>query len=335
MKTVLITGASGFVGSFIVEACINAGFKTLAAIRKTSSTRYLNLDGVNLVYLNLNNKNELKHQLQEIIQKHGNVHYVVHNAGITKAKRTSDFYEHNYQTTVNLVDTLHELNITIEKFIYMSSLAAWGPGNPNTLEPIRLSDKPMPNTEYGKSKLLADEYVRTKHQLPWIILRPTGIYGPRDVDYLAFFKTIRRGLEPYIGFKQQYLTFIYVKDLAQLIVKALNSDIVHRAYFVSDGKVYTSEEFSQITKHVLHQKTIKIRVPLTLVKIIVVLAELLYKPLGRTPVLNKDKYNILSATNWKCEVELLVVDFNFEAHYDLTKGVADTISWYKEQRWLE
>lgn len=335
MKTVLITGANGFVGSFIVEASIKAGFKTLAAIRKTSNTRYLNIDGVNIVYLNLNNKDELKQQLYNIIQQYGPIHYVVHNAGVTKVKRLSDFYEHNYQTTVNLVDALLELNITLNKFVYMSSLAAWGAGNPQTLEPVKLSDKPMPNTEYGKSKLLADEYVRSKEQLPWIILRPTGIYGPRDVDYLAFFKTIQRGIEPYIGFKPQYLTFIYVKDLAQLVVTALKSDVVHKAYFVSDGKVYTSNEFSHITKQVLHKKTIKIRVPLFLVKIIVTLAELLHKPFGRTPVLNKDKYHILSATNWKCETEPLVNDFNFEAQYDLSRGVAEAIQWYKEQQWLK
>lgn len=335
MKTVLVTGASGFVGSFIVEATIRAGFKTLAAIRKTSSTRYLNIDGINLVYLNLNNQNELKHQLQDIIQQNGPLHCVVHNAGVTKVKRISDFYEHNYQTTVNLVDALLELNITLDKFVYMSSLAAWGPGNPKTLEPVKLSDTPMPDTEYGKSKLLADEYVRSKHQLPWIILRPTGIYGPRDVDYFAFFKTIKNGFEPYIGFRQQYLTFIYVKDLARLVVEVLKSPMVHKAYFVTDGNVYTSEQFSFFTKQFIRKKTISVRVPLFLFKIIVTLAELLYKPFNRTPVLNKDKYHILSATNWKCETEPLKSDFNFVAQYDLYNGLSETIQWYKEQQWLK
>ncbi|MCX7861533.1 MAG: NAD(P)-dependent oxidoreductase [Bacteroidales bacterium] len=334
MKNAIITGASGFVGSHIVEACLQNNIKPFAAIRKTSNTKYLQHPDIQILYLNLNHKDELKEQLNQFLHQHGHIDYIIHNAGITKAKKLTDFYEHNYQTTVNLVDAILELNIPIKKFIYISSLAAWGAGNPTTLEPVKNSDTPNPKTIYGRSKLLADEYIQSKN-LPWIIFRPTGIYGPRDIDYLEFFKTIQKGIEPYIGFKKQYLTFIYVKDLARLICLALSSNIVQKSYFVSDGNVYTSEEFARITKTILNKKTIPIRIPLILLKIIVFIIELCYKPFGRTPVLNKDKYYILSALNWKCDIEPTLQDFNFIPQYNLTTGVKETIEWYKQHQWLK
>jgi len=335
MKSVLVTGASGFVGSTVVEACIENNLKTFAAIRKSSNPRYLKDERINIVYLNLNDKEELKTQLQELINKEGLIHYIIHVAGITKAKKLSDFWEHNYNTTINLVDAILELNIPIEKFVQVSSLAAFGPGDAKTLLPRSLNDAPLPNTTYGKSKLKAEEYVRSKDNLPWLIFRPTGIYGPKDVDYFVYFKTINRKFEPYIGCKEQYLTFIYSKDLANLIVSSLSTPIVKKSYFVSDGDVYTSKEFANITKNILKVKTFRLVVPKFIVKIIAYTLDFLYKPFGRAPLLNVDKYNILTSINWKCEVEPLFKDFNFKPQYNLEKGITETIKWYKENGWLK
>ncbi len=334
MKTVLITGASGFVGSHLVEESIRNGYVTIAGIRSTSNTKYLTHPNTKLCTLNLNNKQELKTQLQQLIKETGTIHYIIHNAGITKARKNNDFWSHNFGTTKNLVDAILELNIFPEKFVYMSSLAAFGSGNNQTLKPIELSDVPNPQTEYGKSKLAAEEYVSEQSALPWLVFRPTGIYGPREVDYFVFLKTIQRGFEPYLGFKTQYLTFIYVKDLARLIISSLSSPHQHKAYFVSDGKTYTSEEYAQIVKKALQKKTIRIRVPLFIVKAICYFLEFVYKPFGILPLLNKDKYHILSSLNWKCNIDETIKDFNFTPQYDLEKGVIESIQWYKENGWL-
>ncbi len=335
MKNVLITGASGFVGSFIAEECLKKGYRTIAAIRKTSNKRYLSDERLQIVYFNLDNKEELKNQIQNLLLNIGKINYIIHNAGITKAKKIQDFYKNNYQTTVNLVEVILELNIELEKFIYVSSLAVFGSGNEQTFEPVKLTDIPLSNTEYGKSKLKAEEFLKTKSKIPWLIFRPTGIYGPRDVDYFVYFKTLHNGFEPYLGYKTQYLTFIYVKDLVRLLVEALETDKKHNSYFVSDGNTYTSEEFAIIVKKVLNMKTIRFRIPLIFVKIIVVVLELLYKPFGKTPVLNRDKYNILKTLNWKCDISQTVKDFNFVSQYNLEKGVLESIQWYKEQGWLK
>lgn len=334
MKKVLITGASGFVGSFLIEEAIKRKLKPIAGIRTSSSKKYLQQPEIDFIYFNLFDKEQIKQQLIQYQQKNGKIDYIIHNAGVTKVKRSDEFMKVNYECTRNFVEAIIETKLIPEKYIQISSLASFGPGNNKTLEPIKLYDTPNPNTEYGRSKLKAEEFVRTKSELPWIVFRPTGIYGPRETDYFVYLKTIKHRLEPYIGYKTQHLTFIYVKDLTRLIFDALDSFIKHKSYFVTDGNVYLSEEFAAIVKKHLHKKTIKIKIPLFIVKFISIILETIFGLFGRTPVLNKDKYNILSSLNWKCDIEPLIRDFNFKAQYNLDRGLKESIDWYKENKWL-
>jgi nucleoside-diphosphate-sugar epimerase len=218
----------------------------------------------------------------------------------------------------------------------MSSLSAFGSGSEKTFQPMRLADTPQPNTAYGESKLKAEKYIQSLGNVPYIILRPTGVYGPRETDYFVFNQTINRGIEPSMGFGMQYLTFIYVKDLVRVAFDALESNIARKAYFVSDGKVYTNVEYATIVKNILGKKRVlKLKTPLFLAKFIAIFLETVCGWFGKTPTLNRDKYNILSAKNWKCEVEPLEKDFNFKAEYDLERGMTEAIKWYKKEKWLK
>ena len=152
--------------------------------------------------------------------------------------------------------------------------------------------------------------------------------------YHVFFKTLNRGLEPYIGSRKQILTFIYVKDLVRLIFDALKSSIVRRSYFISDGREYDTQTFAAITKKILRKKTVRITVSAGIVKQLAAGLEKIYGLWGSIPTLNTDKYNVLSSRNWKCEVDPLQRDFGFIAGYDLEKGIAETINWYKTEHWL-
>ena len=145
---------------------------------------------------------------------------------------------------------------------------------------------------------------------------------------------MNRGLETYIGYRQQILTFIYVKDLVRLIFDALISNIVMRSYFVSDGREYDTKTFAAITKKILQRKTVKITVPAAIVKQLAYGLEKLYGLWGAIPTLNTDKFNVLSSANWRCETDPLQRDFGFIAEYDLEKGISETIDWYKSEHWL-
>jgi UDP-glucose 4-epimerase len=334
MENVLVTGASGFIGSFLVEEGLKNGLSVFAGIRKSSSKGYLTDPRINFVEFDFSTKQKVADTLLQCKRDGITFDYIIHNAGVTKARNKEEFYQVNCQNTINFIEALKETGLVPSKFIYISSLAAYGPGDPVTGEPVRLNDEPKPIELYGKSKLEAEKYITKLQDFPWLIFRPTGVYGPREKDYFVFFQTINRGLEPYIGFEKQILTFIYVRDLVKLIFLSLKADVIRKAYFVSDGKEYTSEEFAEITKKVLGKRTVKFTVPLFLVKTIATVGESVAGIWGGMPTLNTDKYNVLSSTNWRCEHEPLADDFGFTAEYDLEKGVNEVIGWYKKEKWL-
>jgi nucleoside-diphosphate-sugar epimerase len=334
MAKVLITGASGFIGSFLVEEGLKRNHTVYAGVRKSSSRVYLQDVRINFLELDLTSVDRIAEKLVQLKNEGVIFDYIIHNAGVTKARRKEDFFRVNVECTRNLVEGIIRAGVVPQKFIYISSLAAFGPGDPKTMRMVMLDDTPKPIEIYGRSKLEAEKYLRTLENFPYLIFRPTGVYGPREKDYFVFFQTINRGLEPYVGTKEQVLTFIYVKDLVRLIFDAAESGIRNGAYFVSDGNEYSSKTFSEITKRVLRKKTLSFVVPSGLVRRIAWSLEKLYALWGATPTLNTDKYNVISSSNWRCEFQPLKRDFNFEAEYDLEKGVSDVIEWYKNEGWL-
>ncbi len=335
MTKILITGASGFIGSFLVEHSLGRGYDTYAGVRASSSRGYLKDERIKFVDLRYADKEQLIAQLRAWKEQNGKWDYIIHNAGVTKCDDKRDFERVNYGLTKNFVEALIEADMVPQKFVYMSSLSAWGGGNGKTLEPIMLNDEPKPDTTYGKSKLMAEQFISKLSDFPYIFMRPTGVYGPREKDYFVFLKTIKSGLEPSMGFKPQYLTFIYVRDLVKAVFLSIEKNVVRKGYFISDGKVYTNQEYADIVKkHLGKKRTLKVKVPLFLVKGIAMLLDTVCGWFGKSPTLNRDKYNIMRCMNWKCEVEPLQRDLGFVADYDLDRGVEESIVWYKNENWL-
>lgn len=331
MKRILITGASGFVGSFLVEYGLDFGFEVTAGIRTSSSRKYLRDERIHIAELDMGSPEILVSQLQTL----GRFDFVIHNAGITRAVDGAEFNRVNYQFTRNLVEALRDSDTIPDKFLFISSLAAFGPGNPTTLAPILLSDPPHPDTLYGQSKLRAEQYIMEQTDVPYLIFRPTGIYGPRDTDYFLFLKTVKQGFEFRMGRKKQRLTFIYVRDLARLAYLALDSAMVNSAYFVADGKVYDNTEYARIVKKHLGKKTLLVvTLPLGLVRLVCLFLDFMGRHFGFTPTLNRDKFKVIRVTNWACDTGPLVRDFRFRAEYDLDKGVEESVRWYQQEKWL-
>ncbi len=333
-KRILITGASGFIGSFLVEKALSENYEVWAGVRQSSNKDYLKDERINFIDLNYGDKERLKAQLKDFVVKRGRFDYVIHNAGITKCLNIDDFDKINFRFTVNLIDTLREA-ATPDKFILMSSLSAFGVGDENNYTPIKLSDTPNPNTAYGKSKLKAEQYLQSTEDFPYIILRPTGVYGPREKDYFLMIKTVRSGLDVGAGFKPQHLTFIYVKDLVDAAFLALKSDIKNRSYFVADGDIYTDKEYTQLVKKSIDKKyVISLKVPLWLLKGISVIAEDISRVTKQPSTLNRDKYKIMKQRNWVCDTEPLIKDLGFSPKYNLEAGLKESIEWYKDNGWL-
>jgi len=334
MANILITGASGFIGSHIAEQCAIEGHTIYAVLRETSSKEYLNIPGINFIYIKLNNRAEIANKLKAVKSNIGRFDYVVHNAGITQAKNVRDFDNVNFLYTRNLVEALYDSGNIPDKFIFMSSLAACGPGNEITLEPISDKSELNPITNYGASKLKAERYLKEQNKLNYVIIRPTGVYGPRDKDYFQYIKTILKSIEAYIGGKDQLLSFIHVYDLAKIVVNVVDSNVTNSTLFATDGKSYTSEEFANIVKSVTRKKTVKVVVPKWLFRTITYIAEKVSGLLGKTALLNSDKYKDLTSKNWSCSADTTFKLLEYNPEYDLKRGIENTYEWYKTHKWI-
>lgn len=329
---ILVTGASGFIGSFIVEEALRQGMETWAAVRPSSSRKYLQDDRIHFINLNLGSKEELITQLEGQA-----FDYVVHAAGATKCLHAEDFYKVNTEGTRNLVDALIALKMPLKRFVFVSSLSIFGAiHEEQPYQEISEQDTPKPNTAYGKSKWEAEKYLDSIGiQFPYIILRPTGVYGPREKDYFLMAKSISQHIDFSVGYKRQDITFVYVQDVVQAVFLALERGRNGRKYFLSDGEVYQSATFSNLLHHELGEKwLIRIKAPIWILRVITFLGEYIGKATGKMSALNNDKYNILKQRNWRCDIEPAVDELGFHPQYPLERGVKLAVKWYKENKWL-
>lgn len=335
MKSILITGASGFIGSFIVEEALNNGLEVWAAVRRTSSREYLKDSRINFIELNLSDDAKLESQLSRHVAEYGPWDYVVHNAGVTKCRDRNNFMRVNYEGTKRLVDTLVRLNIVPEQFFFMSTLGVFGAIHEKDGQPIRETDIKAPNTAYGMSKYRAEEYIKSLKDFPYVFIRPTGVYGPRERDYYLMAKSVKEHVDFRAGLGRQDLTFVYVKDLVSVIFLAIRRGVKRRAYCVSDGQTYSSTRFSELIQHELGNPfVVRFACPLFLLKIISYVVGGCASILGKSSTLNPDKYKIMKQRNWRCDITHLHEELGYEPKYLLPEGVHETVRWYLDNGWL-
>lgn len=329
---ILITGASGFIGSFIVEEALKQGFETWAAVRKSSSKEYLQDERIHFIELNLSSKAQLIEQLRP-----HQFDYVVHAAGVTKCLNKADFRRINTEGTKNLVDALLDLQMPLKRFVFLSSLSVFGAIKEQLpYDEIREDDTPKPNTEYGRSKLEAERYIDSiGSRLPYIILRPTGVYGPREKDYFMMAKSIKQHIDFAVGYQRQDITFVYVTDVVQAVFLALEKGETGRKYFLSDGQVYQSTTFSDLIHEELGRPWwLRITAPVWVLRVVTFFGEYIGHMTSKVTALNNDKYNILRQRNWRCDIEPTRHELGFEPKVQLKEGVKTTIQWYKDHKWL-
>jgi nucleoside-diphosphate-sugar epimerase len=285
--------------------------------------------------LDFGNKPKLMKQLADHKMLHGGWDYIIHCAGVTKCLDKEDFDKGNYQATVNFVEALKEMGMVPKRFMYISSLSIFGPIHEDDGAPISEKDEAKPNTAYGVSKLKSEKYLQSLVDFPYVIYRPTGVYGPRERDYFLMAQSVKQHVDFAAGFKRQDITFIYVKDLVQAVYLGVKPEALRRAYFVSDGEVYESSTFSELIKKELGNPwLIRIKCPLIILKCISLLAEFGAKCIGKTSTLNSDKYNIMKQRNWRCDISPLVDELGYHPEYLLERGVKETMAWYKKEGWL-
>ncbi|HRD02611.1 MAG TPA: NAD-dependent epimerase/dehydratase family protein [Candidatus Saccharicenans sp.] len=321
---VFITGASGFIGSRLVEHLLARGDSQIyALVRNPAKLSWLeNNPALRLV----------SGDLQTLPDLPKNIEVVFHLAGLTKATNHSDYYTVNQTGTARLVEHMIQNRLS-PKFIYLSSLAAGRPAANG--QPVREDEPPEPASPYGQSKLLAEqEVLKYKDILPTTIIRAAAIYGPRDRDFLQFFELIDHGWM--FTFSQKItMSLCYVDDLIMALeLCAEKSRGEGEIYNVADPVPRTWEDIGEEAARILNKKVRKVKVPLWLARTAAGMSELGSKLSGKPKPLNLSKYRDMEKLSWVADPSRIKEELGFETTWPFSQALEATINWYKANGWL-
>lgn len=334
-KKTLIIGAGGFAGGFLAAEALRRGHEVWAGVRATTSRRYLTDSRLHFVELDFDNPSTLASTLSSALPEGERWDYIIYNLGATKCLRFSDFNRINADYLRWFIEALRESGKEPSRLLYMSSLSAVGKGDEKGGKPFTEDMIPRPDTRYGTSKLKA-EMELSMSGLPYIILRPTGIYGPRDHDYFLMFQSIARGFDFSVGYRRQYLSFIYVEDLARAAFDALESGKTGEVYNIAEERVYSQAEFRAMSAEVIGRRVvIPVKMPLWAVKAVSWICEKAGVVRGKPSTLNTDKFRIMRQRNWAVDVSKAARDFGFRAQIPLSEGIRRSVEWYRQEGWLK
>lgn len=332
-QKILITGANGFIGRHLVRTALDRGLEVYAGVRATSDTSAISDPRIRKFHFDMHEEDRLYTDLKHFRDAEGGFDYVIHNAAVNRPKDVSEFVTGNADFTREFARMLMETQRTMRKFVFMSTMAAIGPGNPDTMQPIDERHARRPVTPYGHSKLLAERYIHEIHALPYVILRPTGVYGPGDEKFIIrLINLVKRGIEISTGPADQKISVVYVTDLARLTLDACVSDVVREDFNVSDGAFYTQQTINATLREVLGVRTLKLRIPSRVLTATGFLSFQAGKVLNKPVHLTHLKMREVVARNWKVDIAKVRRTIGFEPVFDLKTGLKNVVDSLAEGR---
>jgi nucleoside-diphosphate-sugar epimerase len=327
--TILVTGGSGFLGSHVIEQLSQAGRGVRALVRKSSDTKFLRtLPNVELFDGAVDDRASLERAV-------AGVEAVVHSAGLVKARSLEEFMRVNARGTEHLLEACLPHKATLKRFVLVSSIAVGGPSDAQG-NPVPLDSEPRPVTDYGRSKLAAEKAaLAQKDQLKITILRPPAIYGPRDREILAFFKSIKLGVLPLLGSPQSKLSMTFGPDCARACIRAIDAEVPSGSIFaVDDGAVHTMAELIQEAESAVGKRAfLRIPLPRRVVEGAAFMSEAYGKVTNRAVMLTRDKCNELF-DQWVCDSSNTQRALDWAPSVTFSQGVKRTVDWYREAGWL-
>ncbi len=334
-RSVLVIGAGGFTGGFIADEGLRRGYEVWAGVRHSTSRRYLVDERLQFAEIDFSDGESIRKSLGATLEAKGSPwDYIIYNLGATKCLNFSDFNRINHDYLDQTIKALKALDAVPEKFLFVSSLSVMGRGDEKGYTPFREDMVPNPNTRYGTSKLKAELALQASG-IPHIIVRATGIYGPREKDYYLMFKSIKRHVDFSVGFRRQELTFIYVEDLARAFYDALERSATPALYLLSENRSYSQKEFRAIAQKAMGTRcVVPVKAPLWVLKAVSSIAGRIGRMQGKPSTLNPDKYNIMRQRNWKADTTKAREGFGFDPRTSLEEGVSKTVAWYRSEGWL-
>ena len=321
---VLLTGATGFVGGAILDELVGNNQEVAALVRKSSDIS--NLKNCQIVRADYKNQESLIAALK-------GVDVVVHCGGIVRAKDRAAYFEANVENTIRLCEAALKADPSPKKFVFISSQAAMGPSL--SLNPKSLDDEPKPVSDYGLSKLEAENALKRLlgGKIPYTILRPASVYGPRDRDIFIFFSLVHRHLKPR-QLKKRFLQLLFVGDAAKAVRYSLYNGVSdNKTYFLAEKTAYTWEQVAQTIAKSCQIRTFPLPLPDFVFHLAGFFAEIGAKFSGKTPVLNRQKIKEMLQNYWICDTFSAENELKLQ-FTSLEKGGSITYNWYTKNEWL-
>ena len=326
-SSTLVTGATGFIGSHLVDALLERGCKVHCVVRETSNLQWLDTSRVILHTGDLHQPETYQESLSE-------VDYVFHCAGITRAKNRHEYLHNNARVCVPFYRSCVEHGSQIKGVVHVSSLAAVGPTPPN--QKVDEDTPCHPLTYYGKSKLTGEEIaLGYASELPMVVLRPPVVYGEREVNFFTYLKAIKWRLAIKVGTSPQTLSLIYAKDLVDAMIRAAEApDPDRNIFFVTDGNTYSWDDVANVAMKALDVRAQTIIIPISLMGFAAMVSEFLAKMSNKTPLLDRQRMIDLRQSSWTASPERFFDHYSFQPRTNLNQGMKQTCAWYKQQGWL-
>lgn len=324
----LVTGARGFIGSFLVEHLIDKGFEVDCLLRqKGAGLGWL----AGLEFRTIEGDIVEKEALNEAA---ADADYVFHLAAVTKAHRREDFDRVNVEGTRRLLEAIREINPGVKKFVLISSLAAAGPSRNG--KPLTERDTPRPISQYGCSKLKAEAIsLKFAEQVPVCIIRPPAVYGPRDKDIYNLFRYTKQGWRPVVGGGPRYASVIYVRDLVRgMVLAATSHKSKSQIYYLCNDTYCSWETIENMVGEMMGKSPRRVPIPMSLAYIVSAGFDFYGKLTRQATLFNLDKYRELKATHWICDNSKAKKELGFETRHSLEDGLRKTLDWYAENGWI-
>jgi len=326
---ILITGATGFIGSHLVDRFLTNNNDIKVIVRKSSNLRWIENLPVELSYASFYDISAL----EEVVK---DVDYVYHVAGLTAAKNYDEFLKANRDATKNLLQACLNVNSNLKKFVLISSQTVAGPSRSFDL-PVTENDTPHPITSYGKSKKEGEDVaISFMSQLPITIVRPPAVYGPRDTAIKDIFKTAKAGLGVLIGFSKKYVSLIHSTDLVRGIELAGTSEkSTGQIYFITSSRFYTWNEIMDLMKKVMNKKMfVTLKLPHFLILSIAWISGFLGKFSAKPPVFDYEKGIDFIQDYWTSSPMKAKEELGFVSEISIEDGIKETFQWYIDNKWI-
>jgi nucleoside-diphosphate-sugar epimerase len=324
MKKVLVTGGTGFIGSHLVDFLLSQkALELFVLIRDPNNLKWLKGSAIHV----------LKGDLFSLPALPSGLDTVFHLAGLTKAVRAVDYYTVNQNGTASLFAAMNAQK-TYPRVVYLSSLAAVGPSLND--RPGKEDDVPHPVSPYGKSKRAGEEEaLKFRDAFRLVVVRVGAVYGPRDEDFLQYFKSLRRGILPSLAGQKRLVSLCYVNDLVRALDICGRADLGSGEIFnIADPVPYCYEDLGRKAGKVMEKRLVSVRFPVRLASLAASCSGLVARIKKKPAQLNRSKVLDIMQDGWVADTSKARERLAFQVNYTLDQGIEETIAWYQENKWL-